>query len=1030
MFIHKSLRHGVFCFLVALTARSGAVEIRPFGDEIVTGWQTEDGLPQSSVLSIAQTPDGYLWLATFDGLARFDGVRFTVFDTSNLPGLPGNRLVRLFVDREGGLWAITEYCSVARLKDGRCRTFTAADGVPAEGVQCVGEDGQGGLWLAGLKTGLCRWQADRFVAVPVPSEIAEGRFLDIVTDSEGRLWFQHRNGLCGLHDGHLHLLAGPQDRPESAIRAVCPSADGGLWVMTSDTLRKYRQGRLLPEVWPLPDCKGIVVDVCEDLGGNLWMAPYNQGLFRFSPATGWQHFTMESGLPSLALRCFFRDREGNLWIGTDGGGLLRIRPRLWKMVTRQEGLGIDAVHSVCEDAQGRIWFAGGSTTPYRLDQGKISAAFESGESSGMKSVWSVLAARDGAMWIGIYHKSVFRYHDAVLTRYGPADGMLAGCVRALLEDRQGAIWVGGFDGLSRIRQGQVTHYSQREGLSCPRVWALAEGAAGRLYVGTDGGGLNVFQDGRFTVYTRDHGLPDESIRSLYMDAEGVLWIGARAGGLSRFEDGRFFDYRAKGGLPVRSVGPMLEDGQGALWMVTNLGILRVSRRELNEFSVGARRSVSFAAYGRGDGLATTEVGGIQPACLKAHDGTLWFGTIKGAAYVDPEALGSNSLPPPVLIEEVRIDDEPVKESGSQADGSASEAEDEPPSGVRPSSPITLLPHQRRLEFRFTGLSFTSPAQVQFRYQMEGFDPDWVDADTARTVSYTRLPPGRYCFRVTARNNDGPWNETVASLAVMVLAPWYQTAWATGLAILSGAGLLALFFQQRIRRLRRAQALQEGFSRQLIASQEAERRRLAGELHDGLGQDLLLIKNHAVLALQLPDAGRAIKDQMEEISVAATRAIDATRAMAHALGPYELEQLGLAGAMKSMIHRIADASGLVFHSQFDTLADALGADQEIALYRILQESLNNIVKHAQAREVFLEIDCSADLLTVRLQDDGCGFEMDAKGRAKASSGHGLLGIYERARLARGRARIQSAPGRGTVLTLELPLGGPPDRPKEI
>lgn len=239
------------------------------------------------------------------------------------------------------------------------------------------------------------------------------------------------------------------------------------------------------------------------------------------------------------------------------------------MITRQEGLGIDAVHSVCEDAQGRIWFAGGSTTPYRLDHGKVSAAISSEQSRDLKSVWAVLAARDEAMW-----------------------------------------------------------------------------------------------------------------------------------------------------------------------MVTNLGILRVSRRELNEFAVGARRSVSFAAYGRGDGLATTEVGGIQPACLKARDGTLWFGTIKGAAFLDPKALGSNSLPPPVLIEEVRIDDEPVKESGSQADGGASEAEDEPRSGVRPSSPITLLPHQRRLEFRFTGLSLTAPARVQFRYQMEGFDPDWVDGGTARTVSYT------------------------------------------------------------------------------------------------------------------------------------------------------------------------------------------------------------------------------------------------------------------------------------------------------
>lgn len=1019
-------------FFMMPTDCSKAVEVGAFDDNIVTCWQTEDGLPQSSVLSIGQTPDGYLWLATFDGLARFDGVRFTVFDTHNLPGLPGNRLVRLSVDREGGLWMITEYRSVARLKDGRCRTFTTADGVPAEGVQCVGEDAQGGMWLAGLNGGLWRWQDDRFVPVPTPPEATDRPFLAVVTDGAGRPWFQYRDGLCALQDGRLRPIPGPQDQPKLVIRAVCPSADGGLWVITDDALRKCRQGQWLPKVWPLPDFKSAVVDASEDLAGNLWMTPYNQGLYRFSPAMGWKYFTVESGLPTLALRRFFRDREGHLWIGTDGGGLLRIRPRLWKMTTRHEGLGIDAVHSVAEDPQGRIWFAGGTATPYWLERGKISAAFDSGQSSGVEGVWAVLAARDGAMWIGTYYKSVFRYQDTVLTRYGPAEGMRAGSVRALFEDGAGAIWVGGFDGLSRIENGQVTHYSPREGLSCPRVWALAEGEPGRLYVGTDGGGLNVFEEGRFTVYSRPDGLPDNSIRALYMDAEGVLWIGTHAGGLSRFANGRFFNYQMQGGLPARKVGPMVEDDQGSLWMVTNLGILRVSRRELDEFAAGARRSVSFVTCDRSDGLATTEVGGVQPACLKARDGTLWFGTIKGAAFVDPAAVRSSPPPPPVLIEEVQIDGKPVRSDAARRSRSmgvppvtenhGQDARATMPSRAHDERPITLLPHQRRLEFRVTGLSFTAPAKVQFRYQMGGFDPDWVDGGTARTVSYTRLPPGRYRFRVTARNSAGPWNQTVASRVVIVLAPWYRTWWAIGSAILSGAGLLAWFYQRRLHRLQRAQALQEGFSRQLIASQEAERRRLAGELHDGLGQDLLLIKNHAVLALDVRDGGPAVKDQIEEISIAASRAIDAARTMAHALGPYELEQLGLAGALGSMIDRIADATGLAFHCQFDHSTDALSADRQIALYRILQESLNNVVKHARAKEVFLEIQRSADHLEVRLQDDGCGFEIDAAGRARTTGGHGLPGIYERAHLAGGRARIQSAPGRGTVLTLEFPLGG--------
>ena len=1016
----------------AMAARSGAVEVRAFGDDMVACWQTEDGLPQNSVLSIAQTPDGYLWLATFDGLARFDGVRFTVFDTSNLPGLPSNRLVRLFVDRAGVLWLVTETYELARLADGRCRQLGSADGVPECGVVRVGEDGQGRLWMADTEGSLHRWEGRRFVRMLAPGGFAEGHVSLIFSDSEGTVWFRQGDRLARFQDGQFVVLSQPHTNQPASVAFASPCHEGGLWVITPGVLRRLPRGQGTEETWPAAPFNSYLYGVAEDFSGNLWVATYDNGLFRFHPAQGWQHLTVASGLTTLSLRSVLCDREGNVWVGTDGGGLLRIRPRSWKMLTRRDGLGIDAVQSLCQDQQGRIWFVGGTTSPYWLDRGVVSVAIPPPQAEVLGSVWAVLAARDGAMWIGAYGGKVSRYRDGVVTCYGPAEGMLAGSVRALLEDRHGAIWVGGFDGLSRIEHGQVTHYSQREGLSCGRVWALAEGTPGCLYVGTDGGGLNVFRDGRFTVYTRRSGLPDDCVRALYVDADGVLWIGTRAGGLSRFQDGRFFDYRAKGGLPVHSIGPMVEDDHGSLWMVANLGILRVSRRELNEFAAGARQSVNFVACDRSDGLATIEVGGIQPACLKARDGTLWFGTIQGAAFVNPAALRSNPRPPPVIIEEVRIDDEPVEEPGVPAAGRASQ---EGPAAAgslsvaRPPSPITLRAQQRRLEFRFTALSFAAPAKVQFRYRMEGFDPDWVDVGTARTASYTRLPPGRYRFRVTARDNDSLWNETGAARAVIVLAPWYRTVWALGLEILSGAGLLAWFYERRLRRLRRLRALHEGFSRQLIASQEAQHRRLAGELHDGLGQDLMLIKNRAVLALNVPEASPAVLGQVEEISAAATRAIEAARNMAHALRPYELDRLGLAGAVQAMIDRIADATGLEFHYQCDELADVLSADQKTALYRILQESLNNVVKHARAHEVFLEICRAPDRLTVRLQDDGCGFELDAAGRAKASEGHGLPGIYERARLVGARARIQSAPGCGTVLTLELPLRGRPDRPQE-
>ena len=1024
-------------FLVLALAASGGMSCGAAGltsqtDFTIDAWQTDDGLPQSSVKSIAQTPDGYLWLATFNGLARFDGVRFTVFDTANVPGLPGNRLIRLSVDRDGALWVITEYKGVARLKDGRCRTFSTEDGVPAEGARWVDEDPQGVLWLAGQEGGLRCWRNGKFVPVPAPAGFAQGPLGEMVTGGKGEAWFQHQDRLFHFENGQFALLEGPDREREDVVKRVCPSRDGGLWVVTSAGLRKHRQGKWLPEVWPCPNFKAAIVYSREDFVGNLWVATYNNGLFRFTPAEGWVHLTVESGLTTLSLRCLFCDLEGNVWIGTDGGGLLRIKPRSWKMITRREGLGIDAVHSVCQDRQGRIWFAGGTTRPYLLDRGAVSVAIPPPQSDVLDGVWAVLPTRDGAMWIGTYGGKVFQSQDGVLTRYGKGEGMLAGSVRALLEDRQGTLWVGGFDGLSRIDRERVTHYSRRDGLSSERVWALVEDSKACLYVGTSGAGLNRFQDGRFTAYTHEQGLPDDVIQALYVDAEDVLWIGTHGGGLSRFRAGRFFNYRVKSGLPARSVGPMLEDDEGRLWMATDLGIVRVSRHELNEFAEGRRRPVNYLAFDRSDGLATVEVGGIQPACLKARDGKLWFGTAKGAAFLDPKELRVNSRPPPVVIHEVRIDDEVVEERRSGVRGQESEdrgqrtedrgqKSEEGQSAIRnpQSAIVTVLPHQSRVEFRFTGLSFTAPAKVRFRYRMEGFDADWVDCGTARSASYARLPAGRYRFRVTACNNDGVWNEAGAALGVMVLAPWYRTWWAYSVGGFLAAGLVVCFCEARLPRLRRARALQADFSRRLIDSQEADHKRMAKELHDGLGQNLILIKNRAELGLQRLNSPVLLAEQLREVSDAAAAALDEVRATARTLHPYELDRLGLTQAIEAMAQRVGETSPTKFLTDLDNVDGLFPPDTQINLYRILQEGVNNVLKHARAAEVILEIKRDADGVRATLLDDGCGFDPAALS-ANRPSGLGLQGMTERAGFIGGKLRLQSAPGRGTRLEVTIPL----------
>lgn len=1025
----------------------GSELVTHIGDYTIQNWQLEQGLPQISVTSIAQTPDGYLWVGTFNGLARFDGVRFTVFHEGNTPTLGSSAILQLQVDAQGALWIVTLTDKLVRMAGGQ---FTLVPKINTPLLLGDGEFSDNRRLVVGDRTTQPWhwWQVESGQLVPLASANRsqasdEPRFL---FENSGVTWLLQQNNLTSSSKQKpLSFLAcegSNSKRIELAISSAAPSQSGGYWLATETGIHRLLQGRLSTWVAPVP-LETEQVSLKEDGHGNLWAGKWGQGVFRMNPDGSWQKFSAGTGLADNHVNCLFRDREGNLWVGTGQGGLHRIRPRVFQMYDTESGPNV--VMSVTQDRQGRMWFGVNGGGLQTWAEGKLRPVAEPAALHSYPLAFSVLADRQDALWVGLYGLMVLRWHADAVAPYDLNDGSGQPMTpHALFEDRAGTVWLGCAHGLLRDEGGRFTRYTVRDGLSCETVVALAQNKSGTLYVGTDGGGVNSLRQGRFTHFTEREGLSDNHVTSLYLDKEETLWIGTVHGGLCRLKQGCLAAAGLKDGLPTETIGSLLEDDRGHLWLGSNRGILRVNRLALNDYLDGKQSSVAWHIFGLSDGLSTVGCGAAgQPASCKAQDGRLWFATIKGVAVVNPNQIPLNQLPPPVVIEEVAIDDQVqyLRSVGAQPEAANSmhssaavgfhPAAAGVPSGSRIAPDelsaakyvpgLTAPPRTRRVEFRFTGLSLVAAEKVRFRYRLSGLDKDWREAGSERSASYNYVPPGNYRFEVTACNNDGVWNLTGAALGLAVLPPWWMTWWFRILAVVGIVGLVLGWYEQRLRRLRRERVAQETFSRQLIASQETERRRLAGELHDGLGQDLLVIASQAQLSLTQPEIPSGVAARLKDIAQTARQAIQQARHMAHNLRPGLLEELGLSKAIRACADKVAQASGISVAITLDEVDGLLPAEYEVNLFRIAQETLNNVIKHSSATEVEIRLTRQPTSLRLVVEDKGNGFDLARLHAAQPDQrGFGLRQIAERAKLMGGRLDLRSHPGRGTRVTVDVPL----------
>jgi len=716
-------------------------------------WQQEDGLPEDDVTTITQTRDGYIWLGTEAGLVRFDGIRFTVFDQSNTPELTSGFIHKLHEGRDGSLWIGTDAGGIYRLQNGKFTAYPTPDGLSNDTVLALCETDDGSLWIGTEGHGLGRLKDGKFSRYTTKDGLSDDFVWALMGTDDGSLWIGTNHGLNRLKDGKFTLYTTKDGLPNNVVWSLGSGRGHSLWVGTGGGLCQMRDGQLQA----LPGHEGAernrVISLVEDHQGTLWVGTDGHGLERIQDGMV-SAFTTKEGLSNDTVSAIMEDDEGSLWLGTFGGGLVRLKDASFVTYGNDPGLHLGGVDAVYEGHDGSMWIGTASGGLARFKAGKVTT-YTSKTGLPENEVLSVLESHDGSLWVGTKGAGVARIYNDKVTSYSTKNGLSNDSITALLEDPQGALWIGTRSGgLNRLRDGKFTLCSTRNGLPSDVVRALYRDPKGTLWIATEKGLVAMAGDS-FRTYTTKDGLANDETCAIYQDHEGTLWIGSCSGGLSRFKDGKFTAYTTRQGMFDDIVFQILEDDQGNLWMSCNRGVFRASKKDLNEFAEGKIKSIQCISYGKSDGMASRECnGGFQPAGWKAKDGSLWFPTLKGVAVVDPAHLKVDEHPPRVMIEQLLIDGKPVPESGY----------------------IEVPPGQNRLEFRYTGLSFSAPGRVQFKFQLTGFDGDWVDAGARRIASYTNVPPGRYRFRVIARNEEGNWSQEGAAVDLYLKPHFYQTLW--------------------------------------------------------------------------------------------------------------------------------------------------------------------------------------------------------------------------------------------------------------
>ncbi len=783
---------------------------------------TEDGLPQSSVMNIVQTRDGYLWLGTFEGLARYDGRQFSIFNKSRIPELKNNTIKALFEDSRGSLWIGTP-AGLIRYRLGRFRNFTARNGLTGNLITSISEDQNHRLWI-GTTRGLNRYNPDgSFTLFSIENGIRNRTITALAPATDGGMWIGTPTGLDHILNGTITHLSVPDNFPEMRIRTLyMDPTDNSLWIGIHGKglirLRNQKFTRIGNSRNNLTDVRAIL----RSREGTLWIGSNGGGLFSYSKTGKFSVLSEKEGLSNQSVRALLEDHEGSLWIGTRSG-LFQLKDDKFTLFSSRNGLPVDSVRSLLSTTNGNIWIGtvGGGLARFK------SGRFTPVNILDARYIWSLAEGPDHSLWVGSYGKGVFHLTGKEIHSYSTQNGLSNNVIRAILILPGGEIWLGtNGGGINIISKTGIRTLTRKDGLSGNYIYSLARDRDGAIWAGTYNNGVNRILNGKITVFSEKDGFTNTGIWAIHPDPDGSIWFCTGNSGLFHYKNRHFHQFTMETGLYSDSIFSITDDKNGNLWMNCNRGIFTVKREALAEVEEGKRNTIYCRSFGKREGIKATESNGpAQFAACLASDGSLWFSSIRGAIVINPRTMPTNTIPPPITIESVRINNKKFS----------------------PYTPIRTAVGQGRMEIRYAALSFLLPEKVQFQYQLKGFDSNWINPGHRQTAYYTNLPPGEYRFQVIACNNDGIWNKTGKTISITLQPRFTQTNWFKALILLFvGLCLLALY-RLRVKQIRHREFLLQTKVMERTQQLDALNRKLADLART---DSLTGIPNHRHLMHQL------------------------------------------------------------------------------------------------------------------------------------------------------------------------------------